>query len=367
MAVTTLVGCSVEALDTPALLIELDAMDRNIDRIADEVASHGINWRPHAKGHKCPAIAHRQLAAGAIGVTCAKLGEAEVFAANGIRDILVANQVIGPIKSRRLAALVATSGADVAVAVDSLHSVHELDAAGREAGVRPRVVIELNVGMNRAGVEPGEAVVELAREITDAAGLRFAGLMAWEGHAMAIKDAPQRRQTVEAAVGRLTASADACRDAGIPVEIVSCGGSGTYRTTAGLPGVTEVQAGGGTLGDTTYRDLDVPVEPALTLLTTVVSRPTQDRIIIDAGRKAVDPSSRPPIPRGVDGIVEMGFSAEHGRFNLERPAANPRVGDRLELEIGYHDQVVHLHEYLYATRAHQIVAVWPVATRGRLQ
>lgn len=367
MGVTTVVGRSVDELDTPALLIDLDAMDRNIQMIAAEVKAHGIAWRPHAKGHKCPVIAHRQLAAGAIGITCAKLGEAEVFAASGIRDILVANQVVGPIKTRRLAALVATSGADVAVAVDSLHNVRELDDAGRAAGVRPRVVIELDVGMSRAGVAPGAAVVELAQEITAAPGLRFAGLMAWEGHAMAVADAGQRRQTIETAVSLLTGSATACREAGMPVEIVSCGGSGTYRTTSGLPGVTEVQAGGGTLGDVTYRELEVPVEPALTLLAQVVSRPAPDRIIIDAGRKAVDPSARQPVPRGLGEIAAMAFSAEHGRIALARPTTTPRVGDRLELEIGYHDQAVHLHEYLYAVRANQIVAVWPVATRGRLQ
>jgi D-serine deaminase-like pyridoxal phosphate-dependent protein len=364
---TTLAGRPVADLDTPALLVDLDAMDRNIARIAGELAARGVAWRPHAKGHKCPAIAHRQLAAGAVGVTCAKLGEAEVFAAAGVRDILIANQIVGPIKTRRLAALVASSGADVAVAVDDPANVAELDAAARTRCVRLRVLIEVDVGMERCGVAPGEPVVALARDVAARPGLRFAGLMAWEGHAMSLADPDDRRRAVEAAVALLAASATACRDAGLPVEVVSCGGTGTYLTTGRLPGVTEVQAGGGTLGDALYRELGVPVEPALTLLTQVVSRPTPDRLIVDAGRKSIDPTARPPTPRRLDGVVDITFSAEHGRIRLARPSAIPRVGDRLELEVGYHDQAVHLHDTLYPVRAGVVLAAWSVAARGRLQ
>ena len=232
---TTLVGRPVSELDTPALLVDLDAMDRNIARIASELAARGVPWRPHAKGHKCPAIAHRQLAAGAVGVTCAKLGEAEVFAAAGVRDILIANQIVGPIKTRRLAALVASSGTDVAVAVDDPGNVGELDRAAGAHGIRLRVLIEVEVGMERSGVSPGAPVVALAREISACSSLRFAGLLAWEGHAMAVADPVGRRRVVEEAVGLLTASAAACRDAGLPVEIVSCGGTGTYLTTGASP------------------------------------------------------------------------------------------------------------------------------------
>lgn len=364
---TSLVGQPLAALDTPALLVDLDALDRNIARIAEEVSRRGVSWRPHAKGHKTPAVAHRQLAAGAIGITCAKLGEAEVFAAAGVRDILVANQIVGPIKTRRLAALVASSGAAVAVAVDDLGNARDLAAAARERGVRLRVVIEVDVGMERCGVAPGAPTVALAREVAALDGLNFAGLMAWEGHAMGIADVDGRRAAIEQAVGRLTTTAEACRDAGLPVGIVSCGGTGTFLTTAALPGVTEVQAGGGSFGDGLYRALGVPVEPALALLAQVVSRPTPERIVLDAGRKSVDPSARPPTARDLEGVVDISFSAEHARIRLERPAATPRVGDRLCLDVGYHDQAVHLHEHLYAVRDDRIEAVWPVAARGRLQ
>jgi len=363
----TIVGRPVAELDTPALLVDVDAMDRNIAHVAGALREAGVAWRPHAKGHKTPAVAHRQLAAGAIGVTCAKLGEAEVFAANGVHDILVANQIVGPIKTRRLAALTAATGADVMVAVDQPANVAELDAAAAAFGVRPRVVVEVDSGMGRCGVGPGEPAVELARRVAAARHLRFAGVMAWEGHTVSMAEPEQRRAEIAAAIGRLVETVEACRAAGLPVEVVSCGGSGTYLHAARRPGVTEVQAGGATLGDFWYRELGSPVEAALTLLAGVVSRPAADRIVVDAGRKAIDPTLRVPRPRGIDGVRSIAFSAEHGTIALEGPAEAPRPGDRVLFDIGYHDQCVHLHEALYAVKDGVVVAVWPTLARGKLQ
>ena len=363
----TIVGRPVAELDTPALLVDVDAMDRNIAHIAGTLEEAGVAWRPHAKGHKTPAIAHRQLAADAIGVTCAKLGEAEVFAASGVRDILVANQIVGPIKTRRLAALVAASGADVMVTVDQPVNVAELDAAAQEFGVSPRVIVEVDSGMNRCGVAPGEPTVELARRVADARHLRFAGLMAWEGHAVSMADHEPRQREIAAAVGRLVETAKACRAVGLPVGIVSCGGSGTYLHAARQAGITEIQAGGATLGDFWYRELESPVEPALTLMAGVTSRPAADRIVVDIGRKSVDPSLRVPRPRGIEGVLGIAFSAEHGTISLDGPAEAPRPGDRVFFDIGYHDQCVHLHEALYAVRDGIVLAVWPTLARGKLQ
>jgi D-serine deaminase-like pyridoxal phosphate-dependent protein len=364
---TTLVGMPVDALDTPALLVDIEAMDRNIAHIAATMRQHGVAWRPHAKGHKTTAIAHRQIAAGAIGVTCAKVSEAEVYAASGIRDILIANQVVGPIKTRRLAALIASTGGDVIVAVDSPANVRELDDAAAAFGVRPRVVVEVDSGMKRCGVAPGAPTVELARFVAASPHLRFAGVMAWEGHTVSMADHATRREEIARAIGRLTETADAVRAAGLPVEIVSCGGSGTYLHAAPQPGITEVQAGGATMGDGFYRDLEAQVEPALTLLTTVTSRPTEDRIILDAGRRAIDPSQKAPVLRGIDGVKAIRFSAEHGVVTLDGPTEWPRVGDRLELEVNYTDQAVHLHELLFGIRDGVVAAVWPVSCRGRMQ
>ncbi len=364
---TTLAGTRVEDLDTPAMLIDLDAMDRNIAHIAGTLKAAGVNWRPHAKGHKTPAIAHRQIAAGAIGVTCAKLGEAEVFAQNGVKDILIASQVVGPIKARRLAALIASTGADVVVAVDDASNVRELDAAAGEYGVKPRVVIEIDTGMQRAGTQPGAPTVELAKLVHSLPNLRFAGVMSWEGHAVSMKDHEVRREAIERSIGQLLETAEACRAAGLPVEIVSCGGSGTYLTTSKQQGITEVQAGGATLGDIFYRELQSPAEPALTLMVQVISRPTPDRIIFDAGRKTVDPTTRSPEVRGVEGVVGLGLSAEHGTLKLDRPNTEIKVGDRLYFDIGYHDQALHLHENLYAVRDGVVVGVWPTLSRGKIQ
>ncbi len=364
---TTLVGMPVGELDTPALLVDIETMDRNIAHIAGTMREYGVQWRPHAKGHKCPAIAHRQIAAGAIGVTVAKVSEAEVMATSGIMDILIANQVVGPIKTRRLAALIASTGADVIVAVDNPANVRELDDAAAAFGVRPRIVVEVDSGMKRCGVAPGEATIGLATMVDASPNLRFAGLMAWEGHTVSMSDHQTRREEIVKAIGRLTGVADAVRGAGLPVDIVSCGGSGTYLHAALQPGITEVQAGGATMGDGFYRDLESPVEPALTLMTTVTSRPTEDRLILDAGRRAIDPSQKAPTLRGVDGVQGIKFSAEHGVVTLDGPTEWPRVGDRLELEVNYTDQAVHLHESLFGIRDGVIAAVWPVACRGRMQ
>lgn len=364
---TTLAGIRVEDLDTPAMLIDLDAMDRNIAHIAETLKAAGVNWRPHAKGHKTPAIAHRQIAAGAIGVTCAKLGEAEVFAQNGVRDILVASQVVGPIKTQRLAALIAATGADVIVAVDDAGNLREIDAAAARYGVRPRVVIEIDSGMQRAGVQPGAPTVELAKLAASLPNLRFAGVMSWEGHAVSMKEHDPRRAAIEQALALLADTADACRAAGLPVEIVSCGGSGTYLTASRQRGITEIQAGGATLGDIFYRELQSPAEPALSLMVQVISRPVPDRIIFDAGRKTIDPSNRAPEARNVAGVTGIGLSAEHGTLKLDRPNHDLKVGDRIFFDVGYHDQALHLHENLYAVRDGAVVGIWPTLARGKIQ
>lgn len=361
---SALVGTLVDDLDTPSLIVDLDALDRNITVLSGMLRERGVAWRPHAKAHKSPAIAHRLLAAGAIGITCAKLGEAEVYAAAGIGDILIANQVVGPIKTRRLA-LLATE-IDVMVAIDSLEGARQLDAAAADAGSRPRVLIELDSGMGRAGIAPCGPAVELARQVVELGHLRFAGIMAWEGHVLSIVDAAQRADAIRAAIQGVLDTAEAIRETGIPVGIVSVGGTGTLTTAMEVEGVTELQAGGGIFGDGFYRSLDVPVEPALSIRVTVTSRPSATRVIIDAGRKTVDPSNVPPIVAGLDNVASIGLSAEHGTITLTEPSGSPCVGDTLTLLVGYSDQAVHLHEQIHAARDGRIVAVWPTLARGKL-
>jgi D-serine deaminase-like pyridoxal phosphate-dependent protein len=357
---------SLAALDTPALLVDLDVMEANIARVIAVCRAHGVQWRPHIKGNKTPEIALRQMAAGAIGVTCAKLGEAEVMADAGIGDLLIANQIVGEAKITRLVKL--RERADPIVAVDSHDHIAAL-AAGSSNPARPlRVVVEVNVGMNRAGVEPGEAAVTLAAEIARHKGLRFAGLMAWESQATRIADPREKEQVVKEALAQLATTAARCREAGYPVTIVSCGGSGTFPYCVEQPGITEVQVGGAIFSDMHYRGhyhLNFP--PALTVLATVTSRPNSNRIILDAGRKALPPDIATPQPLRLPRLSGLKFSAEHATLELEEPSDTPRVGERVELIVGYSDMTVFLHEEIVAHRRGEIEAVWRVAARGKLK
>ena len=360
------IGLSKGALDTPALLVELPSMERNIARMAEPIIGSGVNWRPHTTGQKVPAIAHMELAAGAIGVTCAKLGEAEVMAAAGIRDILIANQITGLPKVTRLANLL--YHADVIVAVDSIENVAELSAAVQAKDARLRVVVEVDLGLKRCGVPPGKPVLELARTVSDAPGLTFAGLMAWESQCAPLLDLIEKRACIQQALALLTGSADLCRGDNIPVEIVSCSGTGTYQISATIPGVTEVQAGGGIFSDVHYaEDFGLDHEFALTIMTTVISRPTRTRIVVDAGRKAMSCDFAMPRPLGLDGVKSMSLSAEHGRIELEEANTTLRVGDTLEFIVGYSDTTVFLHDDMYATRDGKVEVVWPILGRGKLR
>ena len=361
-----LVGQPKQALDTPALLIDVSAMDRNIARMAETFRAAGVNWRPHTKGLKSPAIVERLLAGGAFGVTCAKTSEAEVMAEAGVRDILIANQVVGQAKIARL--LHVRAMADPIVAVDSASNVDELAAAAQAAGTSLRVVVEVDTGMQRAGTAPGEATVALARRVARTSSLRFVGVMGWEGHTVRISDPVEKQRRVAEAVGLLTQTADACRAAGLPVEIVSCGGTGTYWVTARLPGVTEIQAGGGILCDVVYREsMGVDHEQAATVLATVTSRPTPTRIICDAGKKTMSSDAAPPRPLLDARVESVSLSAEHARIELQAPSPVPEVGSKIEFVVGYTDTTVHLHEELYAVRDGCVEAVWPVLGRGKLR
>src|SRR5579862_1831839 len=188
----SMIGQPKSALDTPALLVDLDVLDANIKHIADTCRAHGVAWRPHMKGHKTPEIARRQLAAGAIGVTCAKVSEAEVMAAAGIRSILIANEVVGTPKIRRLIDLVGS--ADPIVGIDSVVNAAELSETARAQGKTLKLAIEVNTGMNRAGVEPGAPTLALAAEIAKRAGLKLVGLFGWESHAVTLADAAEKER-----------------------------------------------------------------------------------------------------------------------------------------------------------------------------
>ena len=218
------IGQPKTALDTPVLLVDLDVMEANTAKMAKTFRDQKVNWRPHTKGMKIPALAHWLIKAGAIGITCAKLGEAEVMAAGGIGDILVANQIVGPVKIQRLVNLQRYS--DVMVAVDDWDNIEEIDAAAVALGVRVRVLIEVNTGMNRAGTLPGQPTVDLAKKAVALKGVKLAGLMTWEAHTLRLTDPAEKRKAIEEAIATFLTTAEACRAAGVELRILSCGGTG---------------------------------------------------------------------------------------------------------------------------------------------
>lgn len=353
-------------LITPALLVDLDALEFNIRHLAGYMSRHGKNWRPHAKAHKTPAIAHKQIEAGAIGITCAKLGEAEVMAASGIKHILVGNQVAD---RRRLVSLAHLQReTQVIVAVDNLKNVQDISQVAIAEGVRVPVVIEVDCGLDRAGLEPGQPVLDLAREIATLPGVSFKGLFTWEGFVLREKSLEKRMQLVHAALKKVVDTRSMLEEAGIRVAIVSAGGTGDYIIAAKHPGVTEIEAGGGCLMDLTYSDLFGHVGPlkyALTVLSTVVSRPAASRAVCDAGRKAMSDQRMMPRVRNKPGVKLARLSAEHGVLALESEQVGLEIGDKVEFIPGYSDDTVYLYDYIHAVRNDTVEAVWPILARGR--
>jgi len=250
-------------------------MERNISTMQDFFAERPVRLRPHFKSPKAPAIARRLLDAGAVGLTCAKVGEAEVLVEHGLHDILIATQVVGPHKISRLVRL--AKQADVTVAVDDPENVVALSSAAAAAGVTLHVLVEVDVGMHRCGVRCAEMATHLVRLASNSRGLCFRGLMGYEGHAVMIPDRATRALAAEAAMSVLAQTASAVRQAGFAVDVVSAGGTGTYDITGTYAGVTEIQAGSYVLMDGRYRQVDVPFVCALSLLTTVVSVPDAHR------------------------------------------------------------------------------------------
>jgi D-serine deaminase-like pyridoxal phosphate-dependent protein len=358
------IGQSKWDLDTPALLLDLNKLETNIQRMMSRCQKANLNWRPHTKGSKTPAIAHKLIKAGAIGITCAKLGEAEVMAANGIRDILIANQVVGAQKVARLAHL--QHQADVMVAIDHPAHIQTISEAAQAIGVKVRVLVEVDLGMHRCGATPGKSVLELAQMAEAAPGIAFAGIMGYEGHVMALPDS-EKEKACQKAMAILAETSDMLAGKGLKVGIVSTGGTGSLAFTPDQAGITEIQAGGGIMMDTYYRDgLHVKgLEHALTILTTVVSASAPDRAVADAGRKTTSSQFSMPEVKDRIGITVTGLSAEHVSFKLDASAKPLHIGDKLELISGYSDMTVFLHDQIYGIRNDKVEAVWDILARNR--
>lgn len=360
------IGMSRAEIDTPALLVDLEALEANLEKMAAHFRQAHKYLRPHTKSHKTPAIAHMQLDAGAIGITCAKLGEAEAMAAAGIHDILIANQVVGRRKLPRLMNL--ADRCNIMVAVDHPDNLSSLDAAARAHGVSPRVLIEVNIGHDRCGLKRGPELVALARQACGMQGVRFCGLMGYEGHIIDLEDSSQRDSGARECLQRLVDTRADVEAAGLPVEICSSSGTGDYYIATTFPGVTEVQAGSYALMDAAYARLGLGFAHALTVLTTVTSRPAPDQVITDAGLKSVTPEHGLPLIRGRDDLECHALSEEHGRLRSTRgPVTDLHLGDLLEFIPGHGCTTVNLHDQMYALRHGKVEAIWDIAARGKVR
>jgi D-serine deaminase-like pyridoxal phosphate-dependent protein len=370
----SLIGRPHSDLDTPAYCVDLDALEANIEAMAEFIRARGRAWRPHVKCHKIPAIAHRQLRfPNTIGVTAAKLSEAEVFLLAGIADVLIANVIVGPQKLERLAGLL-RHGTPIVV-VDHFAQAEALSEACHRRGARCRVLIEINIGLNRIGVRPGVDTFELARGISKLQGIQIAGIMGYEGHLLAIPDADEKRTKIQAAMALLMEMHTAIEADGIPLPIVSAGGTGSYQVTSQCPGITELQAGGGIFGDPYYTERCgvVGLAPALRLIATVISRSKLERAVLDCGRKAIHPDIHPPrvigttSGRPLNDAVVTAVNAEHMVLELGPQSQDLKIGDKVEIIPGYADHTTPLHDRLFGIRQGRVEIVWPIAARGCIQ
>lgn len=363
----SLIGMHKTELDTPALLIDLDKMESNIQTMADYFTTVNAVLRPHLKTHKTPMLAHKQIAAGAIGITCAKLGEAEAVIHAGIRDVLVANQIIGRQKIARLVNLAKQS--EIMVAVDNAQNVTDISEAAAAKGVTVRILIEVNTGMNRCGVEPGQPALELARHVLRSPNLQFEGLMGYEGHTVAKPNYAERKAAARQSVQLLVDTKHHLEKHGVPVSIMSGGGTGTFSITGSVPEMTEVQAGSYIFMDATYGNVEGVGEHfacALTVLATVVSRPTPERVIVDTGMKVLAKEFGIPQPVGIKGLEMAGLSEEHGKMNADA-SVSLTPGDKLEILPTHCCTTVNLHDRYYGIRDGIVESVWDIAARGKAQ
>ncbi len=353
-----------ESIPTPALMIDLDVMERNIEKMSRIYSGYSADLRPHFKTHKCPVLAHKQVEQGAVGMTCAKMGEAEVLVGAGIKDVLVANQVVTSEKIARLVHL--NAWGDVKAAVDNAANVRRISQAAGRTENEVGLLIEVEVGNNRAGALNAEEALQLAQIIEKSPGVILRGVMGYEGHAVLVEEYEKRRRLAEEAMGKLLEVANSLRDTGFEVDIVSAGGTGTYDVTGSYPGVTEVQVGSYILMDARYGSLErLPFENALTLLSTITSRPTAERAIADAGRKSLALDFGLPSVMGSGEIETVSLSEEHAKLRLKGAAKKLEVGETIEFLPTHVCTNMDLHDRVYGLRGNEVEVLIEVAARGK--
>lgn len=363
-------GRSRADVPTPALLVNLDVLETNLRTMADHCKKAGIGFRPHAKTHKCPEIARRQIASGALGICVATVPEAEAMVGAGIRGVLLTSPLADSAKIARMAAL-AQKG-EVMLSLGHARQAEMLSEAAQKLGITIDILIDLDVGDRRTGVLPGEPALELARRISRNKNLRFRGIQAYAGHASHVVGFAQREKTSREAMGRAVSTREMLTKAGFNVAILSGGSTGTYNIDSAIRGVTELQVGSYVFMDVDYRRIGgrneqaayTDFRPSLTVLASVVSATHADRVTVDAGTKALDTtvSSRPEV-QGLPGVTYRPGGDEFGILIADKGARLPRFGERLEFIVPHCDPTTNLYDRIYAMRGDRVDAVWPIAAR----
>jgi D-serine deaminase-like pyridoxal phosphate-dependent protein len=356
------IGRPIGDLDTPTLLLDRLASDRNLARMSAFFRDRQAKLRPHFKNHKCVTLAKRQLAAGAVGMTCAKLGEAEVLVDHGVNNVLIANQVVGKVKTTRLAQL--ARRARVGVAVDHIEQVRAISHEASAVGSTVPLLVEVDIGMGRCGVPCGLPALELARQLIDLPGVEFAGLQAYEGHLVNVLDRDERARRAREAMLQAVNTRRLIEAAGIPVGCLSGCSSATYDSTGALEGVDEIQAGTYATMDRQYHRLAPEFEIALSVLVRVISRPTAHKAVLDVGVKGVGSEFGVPSIRDFPEVEIPFFLAEEHAVVQNVP--DWHIGDVLHLIPSHACTTCNLHREIVVHENGCVVDVWPIEASGKL-
>jgi D-serine deaminase-like pyridoxal phosphate-dependent protein len=346
----------VEELETPALLIDLDAMEGNLTRVSEFYRRCPVKARPHFKNHCVLALAERQVAGGAIGITVARVRHAEALVDRGIPSILVANEIVDDSSLRRLIAL--SDQAEIILSVDDAENIARIAHLAGDARPKVNVVIDLEVGLRRCGAPPQDAL-SLARQARDA-GLRVRGLMGYEGHLQKMPDTDETRRLRCDVAALLNRTRLLLENDGMPVDIVTLGGTGTYKAYVESPGITEVQVGSYLLMDMFYQPFAPDFQLGLTVLTRVVSCRAGDHFVLDAGFKALSSERGMPTVKSLSGLRVTALHAEHTVVQIEDPDVRVRTNDLVELWAHYSDATVHLHRSMYGIRRGEVEDIFPI-------
>lgn len=356
------VGCPVADVPTPALLLDRPALKRNIAWLA--ASPGGTRLRPHVKAHKCAEIAGLQRDAGARGLTCATVGEADFFAQRGFDDLLIANQIVGP-KINKVAEM-AAAGTNVCVVVDDTANAQALSHAAKNRGATVGVLLDVDTGMRRCGVRNAEEAVRLAQTVSALPGLELRGVSGYEGHCVLETDRATRTIKAGQAMDYLLGIVAQLRQAGFACSVVSAGGTGTWDLTAADARVTEIQAGSYVFLDATRGAYLPEFEYALTLLCTVVSR-QGDTLVTDGGRKTIGAEFQLPRPQNAPALTPRAVAEEHLLFDISAAGENGAalaVGDTLEIIPGYAPTTANLHPFYFVVENGQVVDIWEIGARG---